>query len=328
MDLVSIITTSYNTVNYIDDCLASIYALTYPNLEFIVIDDGSTDGTWERICFWQDKFNSKFARFIAKQTTVKLGFAESVNELIRMSNGKYIKKVDSDDMITSFAIDKFVEIANRETADVYFSNGYIIGKDFKFSEYNNVSNLRIKYYNCPIDGSDITGELCTGCYISNPGTFIPKNTFLKYGLYDSKYYTEDYEFWLRISSNGARFKYVNDFAFYYRNLPNSLSHFSKTKEGIEKNYKFELGKYSLVSKYISFANEHQKFLFYNISLGCFLTYFDDDNINQIINLMRINKIKITNKNKFKYIIYKCKLMKMYIVIRDLYHFLKGKFYGE
>ncbi len=317
MDLVSVITTSYNSAMYIDDCLSSIDVLNYPCIELLIIDDSSIDGTWEKIKRFYSKNKNRYTNFVIKQTDARIGFANCVNELIKMSKGKYIKKVDSDDMITKYAIDSFMEIANKVDADVYFSNGYLIDEKFRFSEIKNAKSLKKRYDKRQIDGNDILSELCSSCYISNPGTFFPRKTFEKFGLYNSDYISEDYEYWLRISTRGAIFKYIDEPTFYYRELNSSLSHFGKTSNERKRLYLFEVSKYSLLKKYINYANNDQKFKILNTALSYSISNSDCDRVNEVLNSIKNYNVKISIKNKIKYLVYKLKLMKLYIYFCDI-----------
>lgn len=101
--LVSVIVPAYNTEKYIEKCLYSLRRQTYNNIEVILIDDGSTDGT-ARIC---EKYKSEDTRFhfIKKINT---GVSDTRNIGIQKSKGKYIVFVDSDDYVERDYIETLV----------------------------------------------------------------------------------------------------------------------------------------------------------------------------------------------------------------------------
>lgn len=102
--LVSVIVPAYNTEKYIEKCLYSLKRQTYNNIEVILIDDGSTDGT-AHIC---EKYKSEDARFhfIKKINT---GVSDTRNIGIQKSEGKYVVFVDSDDYVEREYIETLVK---------------------------------------------------------------------------------------------------------------------------------------------------------------------------------------------------------------------------
>lgn len=93
-DLISVIIPVYNTEEYVTKCLDSVVQQTYENLEIIVIDDGSTDNSFE-IC-------KKYAEMDERIILIKQdnqGLSATRNRGIELASGKYIGFVDSDDMI-------------------------------------------------------------------------------------------------------------------------------------------------------------------------------------------------------------------------------------
>lgn len=96
--LVSIIIPVYNTKDYLESCIESVLNQTYKNLEVILIDDGSTDGS-EKIC---DLYAKEDARIKVVHQKNK-GMVEAVNQGISIASGKFIAFVDSDDWIESDA---------------------------------------------------------------------------------------------------------------------------------------------------------------------------------------------------------------------------------
>lgn len=94
-ELITVIVPVYNVCNYLDRCLDSIVNQTYKNLDILIIDDGSTDGS-SKICDMYRR-KDKRVRVIHKRNE---GIAITRNLGIKMSLGKYIGFVDSDDYIS------------------------------------------------------------------------------------------------------------------------------------------------------------------------------------------------------------------------------------
>ena len=91
--LVSIIVPVYNTEKYLQKCILSLLDQEYPNIEILLIDDGSTDSSG-KICD-QFKLNAKVTVIHQKNA----GISATRNEGLRLARGEYLAFVDSDDYV-------------------------------------------------------------------------------------------------------------------------------------------------------------------------------------------------------------------------------------
>lgn len=142
-DLVTIIVPVFNVHEYLDECINSILRQTYTNIEVLLVDDGSTDGSSE-ICDTYKKYNS--FTIIHKKNG---GLSDARNVGIENAHGKYVCFVDSDDIIDNH----FVEILHEDMQryDVKISStGMIRFYDSGNTEDICFSNVK-KQYNS-IDG--------------------------------------------------------------------------------------------------------------------------------------------------------------------------------
>ncbi len=88
-DLVSVIIPTYNRSHFVTAAIDSVLSQTYPNIEIIVVNDGSTDDTEERLQPYMDSIT-----YISKENG---GLSSAVNAGLRVANGKYIARLDDDD---------------------------------------------------------------------------------------------------------------------------------------------------------------------------------------------------------------------------------------
>lgn len=112
-DLISVIVTAYNIADYIERGVGSVCAQTYRNLEIIVVDDGSTDGTGA-LCDRLAAGDSR-VRIIHKENG---GPAEARNRGIAIAGGSYIGFVDGDDWIDSDMYEKMLGALKEQNADI------------------------------------------------------------------------------------------------------------------------------------------------------------------------------------------------------------------
>lgn len=111
--LVSVVIPVYNVENYLAECLESVCNQTYQNLEIIVVDDGSTDGSG-RIC---DEYSIKDSRIqvIHKRNG---GLSDARNAGLERATGKYISFIDSDDAVDEEFIEALLEECQHSGAEI------------------------------------------------------------------------------------------------------------------------------------------------------------------------------------------------------------------
>lgn len=91
--LVSVIISSYNHEKYIEECLLSVINQSYPNIELIVVDDGSNDNTAKKIEVLQEKYGFSF------HAQENQGLAKTLNSCIARANGEFVAPFGSDDVM-------------------------------------------------------------------------------------------------------------------------------------------------------------------------------------------------------------------------------------
>ncbi len=112
--LVSILIPVYNTASYLDRCISSVLKQTYPNLEILLVDDGSTDQS-STVC---EKYLSQCKLPVRYWRTEHLGVANARQLLIDNADGDYFFFLDSDDFIDSHTIEILYSLAIKYSADM------------------------------------------------------------------------------------------------------------------------------------------------------------------------------------------------------------------
>lgn len=135
--IISIIVPIYNVEDYIDECLKSILNQTYSNYEVIVIDDGCTDRSIEKI----NKYNDKRIKIISQTNR---GLSAARNTGLRNSIGNYVVFLDSDDYwADKNYLKNLIDLFNKYNCDV------VVGKSIRIYDNKNVYNhcKFIDYFN-------------------------------------------------------------------------------------------------------------------------------------------------------------------------------------
>ena len=127
--LVSIVIPVYNRELYIEDAIRSAISQTYQNIEIIIVDNCSTDSTWDILNEWAKKDN----RIKIFQNHSNIGPVLNWNECFRHASGEYIKILWSDDWISHKFVEKCLSVFEKNTAFVL--SGYqIVAKKMVLSE--------------------------------------------------------------------------------------------------------------------------------------------------------------------------------------------------
>lgn len=111
--LITIIVPVYNTKKYLKRCVDSLLSQSYTNLEIILIDDGSSDGS-EQMC---DDFAQKDQR-IQSLHKANGGLSSARNYALDRMTGKYVSFVDSDDFVSNIYVEKLYELIEKYNADI------------------------------------------------------------------------------------------------------------------------------------------------------------------------------------------------------------------
>lgn len=144
--LVSVVMTVYNASDYLSEALDSLISQTYPHLEFIIVDDGSTDNSWKIIQKYA-KTDSHFKIFQLKKNS---GCSIASNYAFAHCKGKYIARLDADDIAypNRFSLQADYMEANPQVVmlggqcDIIDESGKLIGeKTFPLTHQNIVNSL-------------------------------------------------------------------------------------------------------------------------------------------------------------------------------------------
>ena len=275
--LVTVYITNYNYANYIQDAFKSLINQTYKNLEIIIIDDGSTDNSINIIKELKSNYENIQTIFQKNK-----GLNKTNNVAIQKSSGKYIMRLDADDILVLEAIEKMVEVleANEEVGLV-FPDYYLMDENgYKFSAHKRYNfDTDVSLYDRPAHGA------CT----------LLRTSFLKaVGGYDEDFTCQDgYEIWLKFITN-YKVKNINEPLFYYRqhstNLTKNETKILSTRAAINKK-NIALKNIEISTILILPIRNDKKYLF---SIGNELVV--EKKINSILNAKTPKKIIITSSS--------------------------------
>lgn len=192
---ITIITVVFNNCKTINTAIESVLNQTYNDIEYIIIDGGSTDGTIEII----EKYRNKISFLVSEKDK---GIYDAMNKGIMLATGDIIGILNSDDLYNNNSI---LEIINNEFEKD--ENLEILYGDLVYVDKNCISKIIRKWISC--EYFDEFFE--QGNVPPHPSLFLKRSVYNRVGLFNLKYkLAADYEFMLRIFKNYSfNIRYIN-----------------------------------------------------------------------------------------------------------------------
>ena len=191
---ITIITVVWNNKETIKDAIDSVLNQTYQNIEYIIIDGASTDGTIEII----KSYGDKIAIFLSESDK---GLYDAMNKGIKLATGDVVGILNSDDFyVDEFVIEKVVKVLEEQKVDSIFA-------DLVYVKPDNVKKI-VRHYDSSKFSPD---KFAYGWMPAHPTFFVKREIYQKYGLFKIDYkIAADYELLVR-------FLYAHQVSYFYLN---------------------------------------------------------------------------------------------------------------
>jgi glycosyltransferase involved in cell wall biosynthesis len=244
--LVSVILPCYNAENFVEASVRSIMDQTYSNLEIILIDDSSSDKTLY-ILQSLGKLDPRIKIFHNEKNE---GLVASLNKGIANAKGKYIARMDADDIALANRIEKQVNFMEVNNDVAVCGSNYLVIDD---------KNKQVGKIEFPLENAVIKTELLFTNAFGHPTTIIKKEALEKCGYYEEGMVpAEDYELWIRISKH-YEVANIYDKLLKYRVHENNLT-ITKKENQIHVFRKIMNKHGDVFGNAETFINYHLKFL--------------------------------------------------------------------
>ena len=193
---VSVVVPSFNHAEYVESALESVFRQTYPAAELVVIDDGSSDGSADRI-------RAALAhspcpvRFIARRNR---GAATTINEAVRLSSGEYVNVLNSDDRFAESRLETMIDAVARTGALWGFSRvSFIDQRGGEIATDALPRTRELSYVADDVGARDTVGIafLSGNPAISSGALFFARSLFDRLGGFRDLRYNHDWDFCLR-----------------------------------------------------------------------------------------------------------------------------------
>lgn len=189
--LITVVTVVYNGEQFLEETILSVIKQTYDNVEYIIIDGGSTDGTLDII----KKYEHAIDYWVSEKDK---GIYDAMNKGIDLATGSLIGLLNADDYYFNNLI--FIELSKihfLNKASVYYGDMVLIDHVTKVVKEKRVPKLK---------------KMAFGMYLNHPATFIDIKAYKTVGLFRSEKFkmAADYDLLLRCIRFKLRFKYINE----------------------------------------------------------------------------------------------------------------------
>jgi len=236
---VSVILPVYNGQNTINQAVDSILEQSFRNFELLVINDGSTDSSRSIVSKIRDPR-------LTLITNTHRGLTACLNSGISAARGKYIARMDADDISISDRFKLQVEYmeSNPQTG--------VLATNVRFKGSSASEGLRhyVDWQNKLMDHQEIFHNRFVDCPLIHPSVMIRRSSFMKFGCYQETQGPEDFELWLRWLDQGAIFHKLQEELLVWVDGPNRLTR-------INDNYKKEKFFHLKARYYSKWLHQHK-----------------------------------------------------------------------
>ncbi len=222
--LVTVICLCHNHERFVIESLNSVASQDYPNIEIIIVDNGSKDKSVSLISNWA---KTHTVEIIINKTN--LGLTRAFNEALVIAKGIYIVDLSTDDVLLPSSIlnrVKTFKFSKYKNLGVVFSNVQYIDEEGNHLKYLYPVDDQFKSITKPVTGN-IYEAILHSFFLSSPSMLIKKEAYIFLNGYDETLDYEDLDFWIR-SSRVYDYDFTDNILVKKREVSNSLStHFYK-----------------------------------------------------------------------------------------------------
>ncbi|GAB4025138.1 glycosyltransferase family 2 protein [Spirosoma gilvum] len=215
----TVVTPSFNQARYLERTILSVLNQNYPNLEYFIIDGGSTDGSVDII----KKYEPYLAGWVSEKDR---GQTDAINKGFRRATGDYVAFQNSDDVFAPNAFSRVAEAWRRiPQADVFFGDMYITDEDDVILEEMRAPDFCIE---C---------QIYEGMQVFNQSLFMRRTRLEQFGLLDeSLRFVIDYEIVARLGVQpDVTFHHVDGFWGGFRVQPDAKSSTIASSVGLQEH---------------------------------------------------------------------------------------------
>lgn len=214
--LVSVVMPCYNARETVDEAISTIVCQGLQRWDLIVIDDGSSDGTHERLLSW-----ARHERRLRLFHQPHAGIIPALNVGLQACKADYVARMDADDLASPQRLEKQVAFLD-ENPDIAVVGSLVDGHPPESIAEG--FRLYLEWMNGLITPEAIAREIYIESPLAHPSVMMRRSWLERVGGYQEHGWPEDYDLWLRLHLAGAKFAKVPQTLLSWREHPHRLTH--------------------------------------------------------------------------------------------------------
>jgi glycosyltransferase involved in cell wall biosynthesis len=213
--IVTVLMPVYNAEKFLQESIESVLNQTFTDFEFLIINDGSTDGSEDIILSYEDE------RIRYYKNPKNLQLIKTLNKGLDLATGKFIARMDADDICLPERFEKQMELMQKRKEIAVCGSWY--------QEFGGGKPLTIR---CRKEAIELKCHTFFGCPVGHPASMIRSSALKQSGLkYDENYpHVEDWKLWSEMVKQGFSFYNIQNVLLLYRRNPTSVSALNKVEQ--------------------------------------------------------------------------------------------------
>jgi len=203
---ISIIIVNWNGLKWLDKCISSLQNQTYKNIEIILVDNASTDGSTNFV-------EEHFPKVKVIRSTKNLGFSNGNNIGISKAKGEYILLINNDTWVENDFLNKLVDFYENNNFDIIAPRERRYDKKENFNDYNTTIDI----FGHPVYLHEEKGIQKQSLYLTGVCLLFSKKMYLETGSFDNNFfmYCEEVDWFWRLNLLGKKYSYADDIFVYH-----------------------------------------------------------------------------------------------------------------
>ncbi len=228
-EMVSVLMSVYNEKEeWLRNSIESILNQTWSDLEFIIINDNPDNKSLLPVLYEYAEHDKRIKIIINERNK---GLAGSMNEALKFAKGKYVARMDADDISVPDRLEKEVRYMERHLLDMAASNAVMISEEGE--EVGGFGKMPRKNIERLLPYRDM---------IIHPSVLIKRKVLQKLGGYRDFASAQDYDLWLRMVTGGCKIGILDEFLVYYRLRGNGITRTNHYRQFLMAKYARKLYK--------------------------------------------------------------------------------------